>query len=211
MAEAPVVEVVPAAEIAARVAELGEALSADYRDRNPVLVAVLVGSLPLLADLVRAMTIPLEVDFLGLSRFGEGGRIRIALDTAETVAGRHVVIVEDVTDTGLTLTVLRRMLEDRGAASVATVTLVDKIRRRLVDVPIEYRGFEVGDEYLVGYGLDWKGRYRNLGSLWAVLDLEALVDDPDALVGVLYGGAGARLRPWEGGDGPDEGGGAHLA
>lgn len=179
-------EVVPATEIAARVAELGEALSTDYADRYPMLVAVLVGSLPFLADLVRAITVPLEVDFLGLSRFGEGGRIRIALDTDQPISGRNVVIVEDIIDTGLTLTVLRKMLEDRGAASVATVALVDKVRRRLVDVPIEYRGFEVGDEYLVGYGLDWKGRYRNLESLWAVLDLEALVDDPDALVDVVY-------------------------
>lgn len=186
MADGRVVEVVPAREIAARVSELGEILSRDYADRNPLLVAVLVGSLPFLSDLVRAMSIPLEVDFLGLSRFGEGGRIRIALDTAESVAGRHVVIVEDIIDTGLTLTVLRKMLEDKGAASVATATLVDKTRRRLVEVPLEYRGFEVGDEYLVGYGLDWKGRYRNLDSLWAVLDLESLVSDPDALVEVLY-------------------------
>jgi hypoxanthine phosphoribosyltransferase len=186
VADDRVVEVVPEREIAARVGEMGQILSRDYSDRNPLLVAVLVGSLPFLADLVRAMSIPLEVDFLGLSRFGEGGRIRIALDTAESVAGRHVVIVEDIIDTGLTLTVLRRMLEDKGAASVATVTLVDKTRRRLVDVPLEYRGFEVGDEYLVGYGLDWKGRYRNLGSLWAVMDLETLVADPDALVDVLY-------------------------
>jgi len=186
MADDLATEVVPAIEIAARVAELGEALSNDYADRSPMLVAVLVGSLPFLADLVRAMTVPLEVDFLGLSRFGEGGRIRIALDTDQPISGRNVVIVEDIIDTGLTLTVLRRMLEDRGAASVATVALVDKVRRRLVDVPIEYRGFEVGDEYLVGYGLDWKGRYRNLESLWAVLDLEALVDDPDALVDVVY-------------------------
>lgn len=186
MAESAATEVVAANEIAARVEELGKAISRDYSDKNPLLVTVLVGSLPFLADLVRAMSIPLEVDFLGLSRFGEGGRIRIALDTAETVEGRHVVIVEDIVDTGLTLTVLRRMLEDRGVASVATATLVDKTRRRLVDVPIEYRGFEVGDEYLVGYGLDWKGRYRNLGSLWAVLDMESLVEDPDALVETLY-------------------------
>ena len=185
-ADGGVVEVVPAREIAARVSELGEILSRDYADRNPLLVAVLVGSLPFLSDLVRAMSIPLEVDFLGLSRFGEGGRIRIALDTAESVAGRHVVIVEDIIDTGLTLTVLRKMLEDKGAASVATATLVDKTRRRLVEVPLEYRGFEVGDEYLVGYGLDWKGRYRILDSLWAVVDLERLVADPDALVEVLY-------------------------
>lgn len=186
MAEPAATEVVSSHEIATRVRELGEAMSRDYSGMRPLLVAVLVGSLPFMADLVRAITVPLEVDFLGLSRFGEGGRIRIALDTADTVEGRHVVIVEDIIDTGLTLTVLRRMLEDRGAASVATATLVDKTRRRLVDVPIEYRGFEVGDEYLVGYGLDWKGRYRNLRSLWAVLHLETLVEDPDALVDVVY-------------------------
>lgn len=188
------VEVVSAADIAVRVAELGEAITVDYRDRRPTLVAVLVGSLPFLADVVRSISIPVEVDFLGLSRFGEGGRIRIALDTAESVEGRDVIIVEDIIDTGLTLTVLRRMLEERGAASVTTATLVDKVPRRLVDVPIEYRGFEVGDEYLVGYGLDWKGRYRNLPSLWAVLDMESLVDDPDALIDALYGVDGSRLE-----------------
>lgn len=186
MADDLVSQVVDADEIAARVGELGEAIAADYADRSPLLVAVLVGSLPFLADLVRSVTVPLQVDFLGVSRFGEGGRIRIALDTAQTVVDRHVIIVEDIVDTGLTLTVLRRMFEDRGAASVATATLVDKTRRRLVDVPLEYRGFEVGDEYLIGYGLDWEGRYRNLPSLWAVLDLEPLIADPDALVGSVY-------------------------
>ncbi|CAN5855124.1 hypoxanthine phosphoribosyltransferase [soil metagenome] len=186
MGEGSAVEVVGATDIAARVNELGGALSEDYSGKDPLLVAVLVGSLPFLADLVRAMPGSVEVDFLGLSRFGESGRIRIALDTSENVVDRNLVIVEDIVDTGLTLTVLRRMLEARGAASVSTVTLVDKVRRRLVDVPLEYRGFEVGDEYLVGYGLDWKGRYRNLPSLWAVMDMEALVADPDALVGTVY-------------------------
>lgn len=187
MGDPVAVEVVSADVIAARVEELGAALSKDYEGREPLLVAVLVGSLPFLADLVRAMPGPIEVDFLGLSRFGEGGRLRIALDTSENVADRHVVIVEDIVDTGLTLTVLRRLLEARGAASVATVTLVDKVRRRLVEVPLEYRGFEVGDEYLIGYGLDWKGRYRNVPSLWAVMDMEALSLDPDALMATVYG------------------------
>lgn len=190
MAEGGAVEVVTAEDIAARVAELGVSLAADYHDRTPLMVSVLVGSLPFLADLVRATPIDVDIDFLGVTRFGEGGRIRIDLDTAVSVQGRDVVIVEDIIDTGLTLTVLRRMLENRGPASLSTVTLVDKTRRRLVDVPIEYRGFEVGDEYLIGYGLDWRGRYRNLRSLWAVLDLEALASDPDALVPFLYGPSG---------------------
>ena len=94
MADEPATLVVPADEIEARVSELGAALSRDYEGRRPLLVAVLVGSLPFLSDLVRAIDIPIEVDVLGLSRFGEGGRIRIALDTAESVEGRHVVIVE---------------------------------------------------------------------------------------------------------------------
>lgn len=179
-------EVVRRHDIQTRIDELGRSLSTDYADRNPLMVAVLVGSLPFLSDLIRAMDIPVEVDFLGLSRFGEGGRIRIALDTSESVTGRDVVIVEDIVDTGLTLTVLRKMLEDRGAASISTATLVDKTRRRLVDVPLEYRGFEVGDEYLVGYGLDWRGRYRNLDSLWAVLDMEAFMADPDVLTEYVY-------------------------
>lgn len=186
--ERAVTEVVSAEEIATRVAELGAAISSDYAGRHPVLVAVLVGSLPFLADLVRSISIPVEVDFLGVSRFGEGGRIRLALDTETSLEGRDVILVEDIVDTGLSLTVLRSMLEDRGAVSLTTAALVDKTRRRLVEVPIEYRGFEVGDEYLVGYGLDWKGRYRNLPSLWAVLDLETVVDDPDALVAQLYNG-----------------------
>lgn len=167
-------EVVAANEIAARVSELGEAISADYSDRRPILVAVLVGALPFLADLVRKIDVPTDIDFLSISRFGEGGRLRLVLDTAETLSGRDVILVEDIVDTGLTLATLRRMLVDRGTASIATVALLDKTTRRLVEVPLEYRGFEVGDEYLIGYGLDHKGLYRNLQSLWAVLDRDRL-------------------------------------
>ncbi len=139
---------------------------------------ILVGAVPFAADLVRAVEGSAEVDFLGLNRFGESGRIGIAVDLSTPVLDRNVVIVEDIVDTGLTLAVLRKMMIDRGAASVATAALFDKARRRVNDVPIEYRGFEVGDEFLVGYGLDWQGYYRNLRSVWAVLDLESFVDDP---------------------------------
>ncbi|MGI8517371.1 MAG: hypoxanthine phosphoribosyltransferase [Acidimicrobiia bacterium] len=169
-----VTEVVTTSEIDARVTELGEAITADYHDRRPVLVAVLVGALPFLADLVRRIEIPCEVDFLSISRFGEGGHLRLVLDTAEDLNGRDVILVEDIVDTGLTLSTLRRMVIDRGTASLATVALIDKTTRRLVEVPLEYRGFEVGDEYLIGYGLDHRGLYRNLRSLWAVLDRNRL-------------------------------------
>lgn len=178
-------EVIPEDEIRSRVGELGQAIAHDYDGRDPLFLVMLMGSIPFGADVVRAVPIGSEIDFLGLNRFGESGRIGITLDTSTPLFDRNVVIVEDVIDTGLTLSVLRRMIMDRGAASVATAALLDKSRRRLSDVPIEYRGFEVGDEFLVGYGLDWQGLYRNLRSIWAVLDMEALVADPRALFAEL--------------------------
>jgi hypoxanthine phosphoribosyltransferase len=178
-------EVLPAAEIRSRVEELGEAISGDFSGRDPLFVVMLNGSVPFGADLVRAVGINAEIDFLGLNRFGESGKIGITLDTTTTLFDRNVIIVEDIIDTGLTLTTLRNMILDRGAASVSTAALLDKTRRRVVDVQIEYRGFEVGDEFLLGYGLDWQGRYRNLRSIWAVLDMETFVADPKALISDL--------------------------
>lgn len=173
-------------EISSRVTELGEALALDYDRRDPLFVVMLKGAVPFAADLVRQVAVPSEVDFLGLNRFGDGGRIGISIDLSTPVYDRNVVIVEDIIDTGLTLAVLRRMILDRGAASVATAALLDKSRRRVTDVPIEYRGFEVGDEFLIGYGLDWKGLYRNLRSIWAFLDIEAFVEDPYVLARYLH-------------------------
>ena len=171
-------EAIPESDLRSRVVELGQAISFDYQDRDPLFVVMLVGAVPFAADLVRAFDGSAEVDFMGLNRFGESGRIGIAVDPSTPVLDRNVVIVDDIIDTGLTLTVLRKMMIDRGAASVATAALFDKARRRVSDVPIEYRGFEIGDEFLVGYGLDWQGYYRNLRSVWAVLDMESFVDDP---------------------------------
>lgn len=168
-------------DIQSRVAELGQAISRDYQNRDPLFIVMLLGSVPFAADLVRTVDVPSEIDFMALHRFGESGRIGIAMDLTTPVLDRNVVIVEDIVDTGLTLTVLRRMMADRGAVSVATAALFDKTARRVTEVPIEYRGFEVGDEYLVGYGLDWEGLYRNLRSIWAVLDIEAFVEDPRVL------------------------------
>ena len=172
------VEALTENEIRSRVVELGAAISEDYAGRDPLFVVVMTGAIPFAADLVRTVSIPCEVDFLALNRFGESGRISIAMDLATPVLDRHVILVEDIIDTGLSLTALRRMMEDRGAASVSTAALTDKTRRRVVGVPIEYRGFEVGDEYLVGYGLDWQGAYRNLRSL---LDMDSFVEKPDIL------------------------------
>lgn len=183
-----VAEVISAEEIAARVGELGAAIGSDYDGRHPILVAVMSGALWFVADLVRSIPFSVEVDFLLLNRFGAGGRIRIATDTASPLTGQHVILVEDIVDTGLSLTVLRRMLLEREVASLATAALIDKVSRRLVDVPLEYRGFEVGDEFLLGYGLDYQGRYRNVDSIWAVLDLPAFQADPDVLARVVFPG-----------------------
>jgi hypoxanthine phosphoribosyltransferase len=174
-------EVLPEGEILSRVRELGEAITDDFQGRDPLFLVMLIGSIPFGADLVRAVDINAEIDFLGLNRFGESGRIGITLDTSTPLFDRNVVIVEDIVDTGLTLTTLRKMILDRGAASVSTAALLDKTRRRVTEVPVEYRGFEVGDEFLLGYGLDWQGLFRNLRSIWAVLDMEAFVADPRLL------------------------------
>jgi len=179
--EPPFAVAVSAETLKSRIGELGAEIAADYADRVPLLLGVLTGALPFLADLIRSMDIEVEVDFLSLSRFGEGGRVRFSLDTALPLAGRHVLIVEDIVDTGLSLNVLRRTLQMREVASIATVALVDKASRRLVDVPVEYRGFEVGDEYLVGYGLDWGGYWRNLPDLYAILDMESFGKKPARL------------------------------
>ena len=145
-------------------------------DLNPVLVGVLKGAVPFIADLSRAIDVPHEIDFLLLTRFGSKGRVSVAMDTAISLEGRHVLIVEDIVDTGLTLSALRRNLTVRRPSSLKTVALLDKVPRRIVEVPVEYRGFEIGDEFLLGYGLDWEGRYRNLGGLWVVMDMEMLQD-----------------------------------
>ncbi|MFZ0493469.1 MAG: phosphoribosyltransferase family protein [Acidimicrobiia bacterium] len=177
-----VVEVIAEGPLAERVRSLGEAISADYEGKVPVLVGVLSGSLPFLSDLSRAIEGDCEIEFLSLNRFGEGGRARISMDTEISLEGRDVLIVEDIVDTGLSLTFLRRLLDTRDLKSLRTVALLDKVPRRIVQVPIEYRGFEVGDEFLLGYGLDWEGRYRNLRSIWAVLDLSAFQADPGMLM-----------------------------
>jgi len=180
------VEVISEAALAERVAQLGEAIRGDYTDREPVVVGVLKGSVPFLTDLSRHLHPRVEIDFLSLTRFGHDGRVGIAMDVSVPVTGRDVLIVEDIVDTGLTLTTLRRIFTARGVARVRTVALIDKVARRIVDVPVEYRGFEVGDEFLLGYGMDWRGRFRNLRSIWAVMDLPAFKDDPDRFAAASY-------------------------
>jgi len=185
-------EVVDPESLQRRISELGAAITADYEGLNPVLVGVMNGAIPFLADLIRRLRISHEVDFLLLTRFGEKGRVSLAMDTAISLENRHVLIVEDIVDTGLTLSTLLRNLEVRRPASLRTVSLLDKVARRIVEVPVEYRGFEIGDEFLLGYGLDWEGRYRNLPGLWAVMDMERLQDLHETFPAVVFGGDARR-------------------
>ena len=176
----PFVEVIDAETLQRRVAELGEEITASLVDPDPVVIGVLKGSVPFLTDLAKHLPLTIEIDFLNLTRFGREGRVSIAMDLSVPIEGRSVLIVEDIVDTGLTLVTMRKMLLARGATSVTTVALLDKAKRRIVDVPVEHRGFEVGDEFLLGYGMDWEGRFRNVSSIWAVMDLSVLTADPDS-------------------------------
>lgn len=182
-------EVISAGQLAERIAALGAVIDSDYADRQPVLVAVMTGAMWFLSDLVRAMAVDLDVDFLALNRFDGGGRIHISMDTGASITGRDVILVEDLVDTGLSLSVLRNLVAERQPASLATVTLIDKVARRLTDVPIEYRGFEAGDEYLIGYGFDHEGHFRNLPGIWAVMDPLTFFEDPGAFARQVFSGS----------------------
>jgi hypoxanthine phosphoribosyltransferase len=152
--------------VAARVTELGAELVRDYADRDPVLVSVLKGSLVFLADLMRAMDMPMSIDLMEVSSYGSGtessGQVRILKDLSKPIEGRDVIVVEDIIDTGLTLNYLLRYLAERHPASVKVCCLLDKPARRLAEIPIDYRGFTIPDRFVIGYGLDYDERYRNL-------------------------------------------------
>jgi hypoxanthine phosphoribosyltransferase len=178
---------ITAEELQTGVARVAAELSEAHED-GVVLVAVLKGSVPFLADLVRSMTTMPVVDFLALSAYApDSGRVRIVKDLDLDISGLDVVIVEDIIDTGLTLTYLRNELERRGPRSLATCALLDKRARRIVPTPVEHVGFVIPDEFVLGYGLDYQGRYRNLDRVVAG-DLVALRNDPGAHVEALYGG-----------------------
>jgi len=153
-------------QVQARVAELGAQLASDYAGRDPVLVSVLKGSIIFLADLVRAMPIPLSIDLMEVSSYGasteSSGQVRILKDLSTPIEGREVIVVEDIIDTGLTLNYLLRYLHDKGPASIRICCLLDKPARRLAPIEIDYRGFTIADRFVIGYGLDYGERYRNL-------------------------------------------------
>lgn len=159
-------------EIAARVRELGQEIARDYAERELVLVSVLKGSFLFCADLARAIDLPLAIEFLGLKSYGDAqttsGVVQITSDLTRPVTGKDLLIVEDIVDTGLTMAYLRKNLATRGPRSVKLCTLLHKPARARVDTTIDYLGFSIEDVFVVGYGLDWADRYRNLPFIGAV-------------------------------------------
>jgi hypoxanthine phosphoribosyltransferase len=157
---------VTADQIAAKVHDLGRQIASDYQARDLVLVSILKGALPFLADLMRATPIPLALDFLEVSSYGtsteSSGAVRILKDLAHPIEGRHVLVVEDILDTGQTLSYVFEHLRAQRPDSVRLCVLLDKPARRVIPIKIDYRGFEIPDKFVVGYGLDYAERYRNL-------------------------------------------------
>ncbi len=152
--------------IVQRVRELGDAISQDYAERNPLLIGVLKGVMPFMADLLRSITIPVEVDFMAVSSYSpesrDQGMVRMVKDLEAPITGRHVIFVEDIIDTGLTLNTLLRALWARDPVSLDVCVLFNKPKRRLIDIPLRYKGFDLPDRLVVGWGLDYRERYRNL-------------------------------------------------
>jgi hypoxanthine phosphoribosyltransferase len=155
------------AAIRARVQELGAQISLDYAGKLPVVVGVLNAAAVFLADLTRAISIPAEFDLIAVTKYSSSEGIRFEKDTSQSVEGRHVIVVEDTIDTGMTLQYVLKTLRARNPASLAVCTLLDRPQRRIANIEIAYRGFEIPDVYVVGYGLDYLGRYRELPALYA--------------------------------------------
>ena len=153
-------------EIRSRVSELAAQISIDYKDKEPLLVCVLKGAVFFMADLVREITVPSELDFMAVSSYGSAtdssGVVRILKDLDANIEGRNVLIVEDIIDSGLTLSYLRKNLRSRNPASVEVCSLLTKPSRRKVDIACKYVGFEVPDKFVIGYGLDYMEQFRNL-------------------------------------------------
>jgi len=149
-----------------RIREIGRRISGEYNSKEPLLVGILTGAFVFLADLLRAISIPCRVDFMATASYGAGtessGIVRILKDLDQSIEGRHVLVVDDIIDTGLTMDYLLETLKARYPASLRVCALLDKRPRRLREVPLDFRGFEIPDRFVIGYGLDYAGRYRNL-------------------------------------------------
>lgn len=160
-------------ELREKIVELGKQISNDYSGLNPVLITVLRGGIVFLCDLIREIDIPLSLDFLSISSYSgqkQTGVVRILKDLDENIDKKHVILIEDIIDTGLTLNYIVGMLKEKKPASVKICALLDKKVRRIIDVPIHYIGFEIPDEFVVGYGMDYNQSYRNLPFIGTLKD-----------------------------------------
>lgn len=153
-------------QLAEKVKEIGDAISKDFEGKDVLLVGILKGSVVFMSDLMRAITIPVAIDFMSVSSYGDGskssGVVKIVKDLQNDLAGKDVIVVEDILDSGRTLSYLKKHIEAKGPNSISIVTLLDKPERRVVDVYPKYTGFNVPDEFVVGYGLDFAEKYRSL-------------------------------------------------
>ncbi|MFL6058095.1 MAG: hypoxanthine phosphoribosyltransferase [Rubrobacteraceae bacterium] len=169
-------------DIQEKVRELGERITGDYRKDKLLLVGILRGAVVFLSDLMRHLQLPCEIDFMEVSSYGAGtqssGVVRILKDLEEDITGRHVLLVEDIIDTGLTLSYLRRALLQREPASLEICALLTKPSRRQVDLRVRYLGFEVPDEFVIGYGIDFAGAYRNLPDIHVLKSEESPLESP---------------------------------
>lgn len=153
-------------QLAKRIKELAAQLDKDYASKTPLMVAILKGSVMFFTDLIREMTLPLEIDFMSISSYGSGvkssGEVKMIKDLDNKIEGKDVIIVEDIVDSGYTMKYLTHLLEARNPSSIKICALLDKPSRRETDVAVDYKGFEIGNEFVVGYGLDYAARYRNI-------------------------------------------------
>ena len=171
-------------DIKNRISELGREITRDYKYKNLLLVSILRGGVIFLADLIKEIDLPLSIDFMSISKYGiddtSTGVVRITKDLDESIEGKDVLIVEDIIDTGLTISYLLRNLKSRFPGSIEICTLLDRDVRRIAEIDIKYAGFKIGEKYIVGYGLDYKQKFRNLQSIYE-LKMDTIKKDIESL------------------------------
>ena len=174
----------PSSELEKRVSELGKQITVDYKGKEILLVSILRGGIIFLSDLIKEIDLPLSIDFMSISTYGinddASGVVRITKDLEDSIEGKDVIIVEDIIDTGLTISYLLRNLKSRYPNSISICTLLNRDVRRIADIDIKYVGFSIGEKYIVGYGLDYKQKFRNLESIYE-LNIDTVKRDIESL------------------------------
>jgi hypoxanthine phosphoribosyltransferase len=173
----------PRGEITKKVIELGERITFDYRDEEILFISVLKGGVFFLTDLARKIDLPISIDFMAISTYGiedSSGVVKITKDLDESIEGKHIIIVEDIIDTGLTISYLLKNLRLRSPKTIEICTLMDRESRRISDISVKYYGFKLGEKFVVGYGLDYKQKFRNLDSIYEI-KLDAVMKDIESI------------------------------